>query len=155
MSRLVSAVGMSSDATQQQATTAAVARLRPSWPARSFSQTDAQMAPRIRPGSTNGTSRLLAHGWSGETAGRNSTVTITHREIRADRSGRPPPRERLGGFLPFRRGARAAAGKDRQAERAEQHRGCAEVPDHPVQAVLVVLLAPVDGQARELLQLGP
>ena len=25
-------------------------------------QTDAQMAPRISPGSTNGTSRLLAHG---------------------------------------------------------------------------------------------
>jgi hypothetical protein len=80
-SKLVSAVGMSSDATQQKATTAAVARLWPRWPARSFSQTDAQTAPRTRPGSTNGTSRRLAHGWSGETAGRYSTVTITQTAI--------------------------------------------------------------------------
>jgi len=39
------------------------------------------MAPRIRPGSTNGTRRRLAHGWSGATAGRYSTVTTDHSAI--------------------------------------------------------------------------
>ena len=76
-SRVVSAVGMSSDATQQEATMPEVILVRPSWEAWSLSQAAAHSAPRIRPGSTNGTSRRLAHGWSGETAGRNSTVTIT------------------------------------------------------------------------------
>ena len=78
---MVSAVGMSSEATPQEATTAEVMRVRPSWAAWSFSQVAAQMPPRISPGSTNGTSRRLAHGWSGDTAGRHSTVTITHRAI--------------------------------------------------------------------------
>src|SRR5580693_10161895 len=81
MSRVVSAVGMISAAAQQQATAAETARPRPSRTARSFSQADAQIAPRIRPGSTNGTSRLLAQGWSGETAGRYRTETITQPAI--------------------------------------------------------------------------
>ena len=77
-SKVVSAVGISSDATQQDATAAAVSR---AWPALSFSHADAQMAQRINPGAANGTSRLLAHGWSGEVAGRHSTVTITQTAI--------------------------------------------------------------------------
>ena len=80
---MVSAVGMSSDATQQEATTLEVTRVRPSWAAWSLSQLEAQMAARIRPGSTNGTSRRLAQGWSGATAGRHSTVTITQIAIMA------------------------------------------------------------------------
>ena len=58
-----------------------MARPRPSWAAFCLSQAHAQIAPRIRPGSTNGTSRLLAQGWSGETAGRYSTETITQPAI--------------------------------------------------------------------------
>src|ERR1700685_592488 len=81
MSRGVSAVGMISAAAQQQATAAETARPRPSRAARSFSQADAQMAPRISPGSTNGNSRLLAQGSSGATAGRYSTETITQPAI--------------------------------------------------------------------------
>jgi hypothetical protein len=80
-SSVVSAVGMSSDAAPQEATRAAVVFERPSSAAWSFSQVTAQIAPRIRPGRTNGTSLRLAHGWSGATAGRYSTVTITHSAI--------------------------------------------------------------------------
>ena len=69
-SRVVSAVGMSIEAAQQEAIVTAVALVRPSWAACSLSQAAAQMPPRIRPGSTNGTRRRLAHGWSGATAGR-------------------------------------------------------------------------------------
>ena len=36
------------------------------------------MAPRISPGRTNGTRRRAAQGCSGEMAGRQSTVTMTH-----------------------------------------------------------------------------
>ena len=76
ISRVVSAVGMSSEAAQQQAMMTAVARVRPSSAACALSQVAAQIPPRIRPGSTNGTRRRLAHGWSGATAGRYSTVTM-------------------------------------------------------------------------------
>ena len=38
-------------------------------------------ASRMKPGSTIGTRRRLAHGWSGAMAGRHSTVTLTHRAI--------------------------------------------------------------------------
>ena len=61
-SRVVSAVGMSIEAAQQEAIVIAVARVRPNWAAWSLSQAAAQMPPRIRPGSTNGTRRRLAHG---------------------------------------------------------------------------------------------
>ena len=61
-SKVVSAVGMTRDATQQVATMPDVTLVRPSWDAWSLSQVAAQMAARIRPGSTNGTSRRLAHG---------------------------------------------------------------------------------------------
>ena len=80
-SRVVSAVGMSIETAQQEAIRTAVALVRPSWAAWSLSQAAAQMPPRIRPGSTNGTRRRLAHGWSGATAGRYSTVTIDHSAI--------------------------------------------------------------------------
>ena len=61
-SKVVSAVGMTREATQQVATMPSVIFVRPSWAAWSLSQVAAQMAARIRPGSTNGTSRRLAHG---------------------------------------------------------------------------------------------
>ena len=61
-SRLVSVAGMSSEAAQHEATTHEVARARPRWLARSRSQAEAQMAPRISPGRTNGTRRRLAQG---------------------------------------------------------------------------------------------
>ena len=61
-SRVVSAVGMSSEAAQHEAIVTAVARVRPNWAACPLSQAAAQMPPRIRPGSTNGTRRRLAHG---------------------------------------------------------------------------------------------
>ena len=147
---MVSAVGMSSEAVQQEATMTAVALVRPSWAAWSFSQAAAQIAPRIRPGSTNGTRRRLAHGWSGATAGRYSTVTIDQSAII---SGSAQTRAAAWG-LPSRQRSCAALGQDGQAERAEQHGGHADVPDHPVQAVLVVLLPAVDGQAGQFLQLG-
>src|SRR5206468_9724226 len=75
-SSVVRAVGMISEATQQAATAALVILVRPDSAAWSLSQVAAQMPPRIRPGSTNGTRRRLAHGWSGATAGRYSTVTM-------------------------------------------------------------------------------
>src|ERR1700691_3527507 len=81
MSSVVSAVGMMRAAAAQQATAALVARPRPSSAAFCLSQAHAQIAPRIRPGSTNGTSRLLAQGWSGDTAGRYRAETITQPAI--------------------------------------------------------------------------
>src|SRR5206468_6266266 len=80
-SSVVRAVGMISEATQQAATAALVILVRPSSAACSLSQLAAQMPPRIRPGSTNGTRRRLAHGWSGATAGRYSTVTMLQSAI--------------------------------------------------------------------------
>ena len=61
-SRLVSMAGMSSETAQQEATMPEVRAAPPRWPASSRSQAAAQMAARISPGSTNGTSRRLAHG---------------------------------------------------------------------------------------------
>ena len=111
----------------------------------------AQIAPRISPGRTNGTSLRLAHGWSGATAGRYSTVTITHSAII---SGSAQARAAPVGSSQLIRALVARWASAARPRAPSSTVGHAEVPDHPVQAVLVVLLLAVDGQAGQLLQLG-
>ena len=67
--KVVPAMGTSSARTQQPATIDAAALLAPRDRARSRSQADAQTAHKIMPGITRGTSRRLAHGWSGTVCG--------------------------------------------------------------------------------------
>ena len=76
--KVVTAAGTSSAITQHTATTEPARRLAPSLRPRSLIQADAQMAVRISPGRTTGTSRRLAQGWSGMMPGRHRTVTVTH-----------------------------------------------------------------------------
>ncbi len=60
--KVVTAAGTSRAITQQTATMAAATGLAPSRRPRSLIQADIQVAVRIRPGSTTGTRRRLAHG---------------------------------------------------------------------------------------------
>src|SRR5215467_9798351 len=67
--------------TQQVAAAPAVHRAAPSATARAASRDDAHSPNRISPGNTTGTSRWLAHGCSGSTAGSHSTVTTDQQMI--------------------------------------------------------------------------
>src|ERR1022692_1574255 len=71
---VVTAVGTSSAPTQHTATNEVAAIPAPRSLARPTSQAEAQIAKTIRPGSTSGTSRRLADGWSGAMAGYHRTA---------------------------------------------------------------------------------
>ena len=58
----------------------------PRTPARPVSQAATHTAARIRPGSTAGTSRRLAHGWSGTVPGRHRTLTVAQPIISSGRA---------------------------------------------------------------------
>src|SRR5690348_101151 len=68
--------------TQQVAAPAAVALLAPSSPERDFSRAEAHRPSRISPGITTGTSRWLAHGCMGSSAGSHRIVTTDQPMIR-------------------------------------------------------------------------
>src|ERR1700729_2662914 len=74
MPNAVTTVGTTSAATQHAPTKDQAAVPAPRSLARPTSQADAQIAPRTIPGRTSGTSRRLAHGWSGTVAGHHSTA---------------------------------------------------------------------------------
>src|SRR6202020_1616739 len=83
------AVGTRIAAPSTTAVPAADTRVRPLpqsqlWPrprTHPTSHAQAQTASRITPGSTAGTMRRLAHGWSGVIDGRYRNVTIVHANV--------------------------------------------------------------------------
>src|ERR1700689_31261 len=71
---VVARVGTSSAATQNAATTDAAVLPAPRARPRPRNQADAQVAHKISPGSTKGTRRRLAQGWSGTVSGCQRTA---------------------------------------------------------------------------------
>ena len=112
------------------------------------SQAAAHSAQPVNPGSTRTTSRRLAHGWSGTMSGCHRIATEPSRRFQAA----APSCARLRPGPAGQQGAKGLAREQGQTERAEQHRRQADVPDHPVQAVLGVGPARVDRQALGPLQ---
>ena len=107
-------MGTSIATTQHAATSAAAVRPAPRDRARPRSQADAQIAQRISPGSTSGTRRRLAHGWSGRVSGCHKTAA------------EPQPMTASGSAQ-----MRAVPDGSRQENRARRHRRTSSARPNP------------------------
>ena len=125
--------GSSIAPTQNAPTKPAVTEPAPRSRARRVSQAAVQVASRTKPGITIGTSRLLAHGWSGTVNGCHSTAADPAKMIAIGSAqfSRAPD-----SVVPGEQRAQAALDHHGGAEGGEQDGGDARVPDHPVQRVL-------------------
>src|SRR6201993_2175692 len=129
----VPAPGIAIASTQQDAAAMAVHRDAPSLTARAVSREEAQSPSRISPGSTTSTSRWLAQGWSGSSAGAHSTVTTDqpmirigspHRRANVSASLSAPPAEpriRLGSPPSRATGSASLSAPSPAAARAHRH----------------------------------
>src|SRR5439155_8422840 len=82
-SNVVTAAGNARASTQQADTSVPARRPAPTSAERSRTREQTHSARQIRPGSTTGTSRREAHGWSGRIAGIHSTATVDQPMIRS------------------------------------------------------------------------
>ncbi len=141
--------GSSIAPTQNAPTSVAVTVPAPRSLALRLSHAAAHTASRISPGITTGTSRRLAHGWSGTVNGCHRTAAEPPR-IDGERQRPVQPGARV--VLTGQQRPQAPADQDRRAEPAEQHGRDPRVPDHPVQGVLGVQPGRIHAQSGHPLQ---
>ena len=107
---VVIAVGTARATAKQAAATDTATVAEPRFLARPASQADTQIAPRMKPGSTRGTSSRLAQGWSGTVSGTQSRRNVAGTRISsgsAHTRARPLSSVQVSSARPQRRTSRA------------------------------------------------